>query len=199
MRFRVAVDSLVFPAQRDGEGPPVRASLVARDGTEHFVRLWPAADPGVFEGDVVAPHAGPYDARASAAGSTAGYSGHRCGRRSPSSPLDDEALKMMLRHPAVSSWMRRIPHRFGSSERPQSPTTRRARSTPCAPDGESAVCRGAVRRVDVAAPPRRTVIDAYIATCGMSGGCRRIPSKVTHGTSASWERLRKNVEARWKR
>jgi len=70
MRFRVAVDSLGFP-QRDGEGPPVRASLVARDGTEHFVRLWPAADPGVFEGDVVAPQAGSYDARAGAAGSMA--------------------------------------------------------------------------------------------------------------------------------
>ena len=71
MRFRVAVDSLVFPTPRDGEGPPVRASLVARDGTEHFVRLWPVADPGVFEGDVVAPQAGSYDARASAAGSMA--------------------------------------------------------------------------------------------------------------------------------
>jgi len=55
----------------DGEGPPVRASLVGRDGTELFVRLWPQAETGVFEGDVVAPPAGSYDARASAAGATA--------------------------------------------------------------------------------------------------------------------------------
>jgi hypothetical protein len=95
MRFRVAVDSLVFPAQRDGEGPPVRASLVARDGTEHFVRLWPAADPGAFEGDVVAPHAGSYDARASAAGSTADTPVIVAdGVRHPP-PFDDEALKMI--------------------------------------------------------------------------------------------------------
>jgi hypothetical protein len=95
MRFRVAVDSLVFPTPRDGEGPPVGASLVARDGTEHFVRLWPVAEPGVFEGDVVAPQAGTYDARASAAGSTADTPVIVAeGVRHPPT-YDDEAMKVI--------------------------------------------------------------------------------------------------------
>jgi len=48
--------------------PPIDASLVAADGSLTFVRLWPLAEPGVFEGTVSAPDAGRYEARASLAG-----------------------------------------------------------------------------------------------------------------------------------
>jgi hypothetical protein len=44
---------------------------VARDGTQHFVRLWPVAEGGVFQGEVAAPAAGLYDARVTAGASTA--------------------------------------------------------------------------------------------------------------------------------
>lgn len=64
---RVTVDS--FAAR--GEGPGVSASLVAADGSEQFVRLWPLAEAGVFEGEAVASWAGEYDARATAGGDTA--------------------------------------------------------------------------------------------------------------------------------
>jgi hypothetical protein len=48
--------------------PPIDASLVGPDGSLTFVRLWPLAEPGVFEGTVSAPDAGRYEARASLAG-----------------------------------------------------------------------------------------------------------------------------------
>ena len=51
-----------------GPMAPVEASLVAGDGSEQFVRLWPLAEPGVFEGTIDAPHAGRVEARASLAG-----------------------------------------------------------------------------------------------------------------------------------
>ena len=46
-------------------------SLVAADGSQRFVRLWPLAEPGVFEGTISAPEAGRYEARASLAGEPA--------------------------------------------------------------------------------------------------------------------------------
>ena len=46
----------------------VEASLVAPDGSQQFVRLWPLAEAGVFEGTVTPSHAGRYEARASRAG-----------------------------------------------------------------------------------------------------------------------------------
>jgi len=47
---------------------PIEASLVAADGSQRFVRLWPLAEPGVFEGELSAPDAGRYEARAALAG-----------------------------------------------------------------------------------------------------------------------------------
>ena len=64
LKVRVAGDALAFQAQSSGEGPVVGASLVAHDGTAHFVRLWPSAEDGVFEGEARAPSPGRYDARA---------------------------------------------------------------------------------------------------------------------------------------
>jgi hypothetical protein len=68
MNVRAVIDATAFPSSRSGEGPAVSASLVARDGEQHFVRLWPAAEPWVFEGETVAPAAGWYDARVTVAG-----------------------------------------------------------------------------------------------------------------------------------
>ena len=39
--------------------PPVDASLVAADGSQQFVRLWPLAEPGVFEGTIERASRGP--------------------------------------------------------------------------------------------------------------------------------------------
>jgi hypothetical protein len=51
--------------------PAVRARLVAADGAEQPIRLWPAAEPGVFEGRLEAPVAGSYDLHVStSAGAT---------------------------------------------------------------------------------------------------------------------------------
>ena len=41
--------------------PAVRARLLAADGAAQIVRLWPAAEPGVFAGHFPAPAAGTYD------------------------------------------------------------------------------------------------------------------------------------------
>jgi hypothetical protein len=71
LKVRVASDPLAFHARPGEEGPLVGASLVAGDGTEHFVRLWPSAEDGVFEGETVAPSPGRYDARATVAGRAA--------------------------------------------------------------------------------------------------------------------------------
>lgn len=68
---RVNVHATIDPQAfqpRGGEGPSVSASLVSSDGTEHFVRLWPGAEIGGFDGEIVAPGPGLYDARLSVAG-----------------------------------------------------------------------------------------------------------------------------------
>jgi hypothetical protein len=70
LRIRAAIDARIL-AERGDEGTPVSASLVARDGTQHFVRLWPVAEDGVFQGEVAAPAIGLYDARVTAGASTA--------------------------------------------------------------------------------------------------------------------------------
>jgi hypothetical protein len=82
-------------APSGGEGSLVGALLVSPDGTEHFVRLWPSAEDGLFEGETVAPSSGRYDARATARGRVADVpilieSGIRHPPR-----YDDDALRMM--------------------------------------------------------------------------------------------------------
>ena len=69
LRIRAAVDVRILG--HGDEGPSVTASLVARDGTQHFVRLWPAAEDGVLQGEVAAPAVGSYDARVTAGAGTA--------------------------------------------------------------------------------------------------------------------------------
>ena len=71
MKIHAAIDPAAFPSSSGGDGPAVGASLVGRDGTQHFVRLWPAAGSGIFEGETVAPAPGPYDVRVSVAGTMA--------------------------------------------------------------------------------------------------------------------------------
>jgi hypothetical protein len=72
LKIHAALDPAAFPSSTGGEAAPaVGASLVGRDGSRHFVRLWPSADTGIFEGETVAPAAGTYDARVSVAGSMA--------------------------------------------------------------------------------------------------------------------------------
>ena len=41
--------------------PAIHARLIGSDGSEHVIRLWPTAEPGVFEGRFQAPPAGNYD------------------------------------------------------------------------------------------------------------------------------------------
>jgi hypothetical protein len=95
LKVHVTIDALAFQAPSSGEGPLVGASLVPHDGTAHFVRLWPSAEDGVFEGETRAPSPGRYDARATV------------GDRMADTPLiiengirhppghDDDALRMM--------------------------------------------------------------------------------------------------------
>jgi len=64
----VTIRAAVRATSAAGPIPPVEASLVAADGSQQFVRLWPLAEPGVFEGTIDAPHAGRFEARASLAG-----------------------------------------------------------------------------------------------------------------------------------
>ena len=70
LRIRAAMDARLL-AKHGGDATPVSAALVAHDGTPQFVRLWPAAEDGVFHGEVAAPAAGWYDARVTAGASTA--------------------------------------------------------------------------------------------------------------------------------
>jgi hypothetical protein len=51
--------------------PPLDASLIAADGAIRMLRLWPAAEPGVFTAFFAAPAAGRYDVRVSTAGASA--------------------------------------------------------------------------------------------------------------------------------
>ena len=64
----VTVRATVRTPASAGAIPPVDAALVAADGSQQFVRLWPLAEPGAFEGTASAPRAGRYEARASLAG-----------------------------------------------------------------------------------------------------------------------------------
>jgi hypothetical protein len=53
----------------DGDGmviPPIGAMLVSAAGVTQAVRLWPTAEPGVFEGTATAPEAGAYEVRVTA-------------------------------------------------------------------------------------------------------------------------------------
>jgi hypothetical protein len=95
LKIHAALDPAAFPSSTGGEAPAVGASLVGRDGTRHFVRLWPAAETGIFEGETVAPAAGTYDARVSVAGSMADTPALVVdGVRQP--PLyDDESLRLI--------------------------------------------------------------------------------------------------------
>ena len=45
--------------------PPVRARLISSTGSQEMIRLWPADDPGSFEGRVSAPAAGTYQVEVS--------------------------------------------------------------------------------------------------------------------------------------
>ena len=71
LKIHAALDPAAFPSSTGGEAPAVGASLVGRDGSRRFVRLWPSAETGIFEGETVAPAAGTYDARVTVAGSMA--------------------------------------------------------------------------------------------------------------------------------
>ena len=57
----------------DGAGrldvPAVQARLIATSGAEEAIRLWPGAEPGVFEGSVKIAAAGRFDVSASSGGS----------------------------------------------------------------------------------------------------------------------------------
>jgi hypothetical protein len=59
---------------RDAGGartPSVEARIIAADGSERVVRLWPTAEAGAFEGRIPAPAPGRYDVRASLSGKAA--------------------------------------------------------------------------------------------------------------------------------
>ena len=95
LTVHVAMDALAFQTSPGGEEPLVGASLVAHDGTEHFVRLWPSAEDGVFEGEAVAPSSGRYDARATVGGRVADTTIIiENGIRHPPA-YDDDALRMI--------------------------------------------------------------------------------------------------------
>jgi hypothetical protein len=51
--------------------PTIRASLVGSAGQQEMVRMWPAAEEGVFEARITAPASGRYDLRVSADGGAA--------------------------------------------------------------------------------------------------------------------------------
>jgi hypothetical protein len=70
-RVRAAGDRVLPPIAAALVLPPIAAALVTEDGARQFVRLWPAAEEGVFEGRVDAPAAGRHVLQASAGASTA--------------------------------------------------------------------------------------------------------------------------------
>ncbi len=62
----VAIRARIRPTEfEDAPGrtrvPAIHARLIGSDGGEHVIRLWPTAEPGVFEGRFQAPAAGDYD------------------------------------------------------------------------------------------------------------------------------------------
>jgi hypothetical protein len=78
--------------------PGVRARLIAADGTEQPVRLWPSAEPGVFEGRMQIPEAGTYDLQVSTStGATMDEVVHvTAGARRPAGVADHgEALRLI--------------------------------------------------------------------------------------------------------
>ena len=64
MRLRVEVDPQLMNTSSVLPPLAVRTSLIARDGSDQFVRVWPTAARGVFEGEIAAVATGTYDARA---------------------------------------------------------------------------------------------------------------------------------------
>jgi hypothetical protein len=64
MRMRVAVDPQLLNTSSGLPPLAVQTSLIARDGRDQFVRVWPTAERGVFEGEITAVATGTYDARA---------------------------------------------------------------------------------------------------------------------------------------
>lgn len=73
---RIAVRLAVRPTEFDTRGdrvelPGVSAELIAADGAARQVRLWPTAERGVFEGEILADAPGEFDLRASAGGHAA--------------------------------------------------------------------------------------------------------------------------------
>jgi hypothetical protein len=97
LTVRASIDPHLISASAGGEGPSVAASLVSRDGTAHFIRLWPAAEEGTFDGEVVAPAAGVYDARLSAAGNTADTAVLIADDVQHPPGYDDESLRLIAR------------------------------------------------------------------------------------------------------
>jgi hypothetical protein len=97
LTVHASIDPEAFPSRQGGEGPLVAASLVARDGTKHFVRLWPAAEEGRFDGEVMAPAAGLYDARLSVDGKTADTALLIADDVQHPPGYDDEALQLIAR------------------------------------------------------------------------------------------------------
>lgn len=72
----VSIRATVRPTEFAHEGarivvPPVEARVVSGDGAQIPVRLWPAAEPGVYEGAVAAPAAGRYDVQVRSSGGAA--------------------------------------------------------------------------------------------------------------------------------
>ena len=77
--------------------PAIHARLIGSDGSEHVIRLWPTAEPGVFEGRFQAPPAGNYDLQVGAA---SGASIDEvvtvvAGARHPSGAADGGALRLI--------------------------------------------------------------------------------------------------------
>jgi hypothetical protein len=97
LTVRASIAPHLISASAGGEGPSVAASLVSRDGTAHFIRLWPAAEEGTFDGEVVAPAAGVYDARLSAAGNTADTAVLIADDVQHPPGYDDESLRLIAR------------------------------------------------------------------------------------------------------
>ena len=68
---RVSVRASFRPSELTAQGqeiqmPAIRGSVIAQDGAIEPVRLWPSAEPGVFEGVVTADATGRFDVRVEA-------------------------------------------------------------------------------------------------------------------------------------
>ena len=72
----VTVRATIRQTEWDSRGtaielPPLGAALIAADGGQQPIRMWPAPETGVFEGRMAAPEAGRFDVRVSAGRLTA--------------------------------------------------------------------------------------------------------------------------------